>query len=114
MALKAFRRLGPYLFNTNPGIMERHQRAKPKPKPKPPVASLVNKALGTANLFATPQKSPTVVATSQKSPRKRGRPRKNPVAVTRAPLQAPVLALKPEPLFRRTGRKIKVLIPFRC
>jgi hypothetical protein len=111
---KAFRRLGSYLFNTIPGVMEPHQRAKPKPKPKPKlVASPVEKALGTANLFATPGKAPAVVATA-KTPRKRGRPRKNPVAVAVAVAVAPVLVPEPEYLLTRTGRKVKVPIQFGC
>ena len=84
---KAFLRLGPYLFNAVAGKKELHQRAKPKPKL---MASPVKQALGTANFFATPLKPLAILV---KTPKKRGRPRKN--LVTLVVVLEPMLALEP-------------------
>jgi hypothetical protein len=106
---RAFLRLGPYLFNEVAGKKEVHRRAKPKPKL---VASPVKQALGTANLFATPQK-PSAVAI--KTPRKRGRPRKNPVALASVPAPVPVEPKRElDPILTRTGRKVKVKVYYGC
>jgi len=107
---KAFLRLGPYLFNAVAGKKELRQRAKPKPKL---MASPVKQALGTANFFATPLKPLAVLV---KTPKKRGRPQKNPVAL--APVLASVLVPEPkpdpDPILTHTGRKVKVKVHYRC
>jgi hypothetical protein len=111
---KAFNRLGPFLFNEVAGKAEPCRRAKPKPKsepkPKPkPVALLVQKVLGTANLFATPRKTPAKLTVAMnKSPRKRGRPPKNPVAVAIAPV-----LLETGSVLTRIGRKVKVPVLYK-
>jgi len=77
------------------------------------MASPVKQALGTANFFATPLKPLAVLV---KTPKKRGRPRKNPVAL--APVLASVLVPEPkpepDPILTRTGRKVKVKVHYGC
>jgi hypothetical protein len=110
----AFLHLGPYLFNKVAGKKKLYRRAKPKPKT---VASPVKQALGTANLFVIPQKLPAVLV---KMPKKRGRPRKNPVALALVlepvlvPEPGPGPGPEPEPILSCTGRRIKATVHYRC
>ena len=71
------------------------------------MASLGELALGTTSLFATPQKIPTKPAlVTNKTPKKRGRPRKNLVAV-----DMPTLILVQRKT--RVGRKVNVLVLYK-